>query len=148
MFVGPGKRGSHNPKRRGGASKIVSVMQSDETGEYSLGYMRVGVPITIDQIHMVYLEGGKRQISFRFDTETVDEDHFQERVAEWIHELAEFDGQATILQKKEMPENEFSGIVDLQMPHKGRNHVTSDIRQEIDLYAYYRVVAKIALNGW
>ena len=146
MFVGPGKRGSHNPKRRGGASKIVSVMQSDETGEYSLGYMRVGVPITIDQIHIVYLEGGKRQTSFRFDTETVDEDHFQERVAEWIHELAEFDGQATILQKKEMPENEFSGIVDLQMPHKGRNHVTSDIRQEIDLYAYYRVVAKIAFN--
>ena len=199
MFVGPGKRGSHNPKRRGGASKIVSVMQSDETGEYSLGYMRVGVPITIDQIHMVYLEGGKRQTSFCFDTETVDEDHFQERVAEWIHELAEFDGQATILQKKEMPENEVilgkesgrwylatstdkeevlkeelmkdlrllgtanekgllnasnadaqenksSGIVDLQMPHKGRNHVTSDIRQEIDLYAYYRVVAKIAFN--
>lgn len=146
MFVGPGKRGSHNPKRRGGASKIVSVMQSDETGEYSLGYMRVGVPITIDQIHIVYLEGGKRQTSFRFDTETVDEDHFQERVAEWIHELAEFDSQATILQKKEMPENEFSGIVDLQMPHKGRNHVTSDIRQEIDLYAYYRVVAKIAFN--
>ena len=32
------------------------------------------------------------------------------------------------------------------MPHKGRNHVTSDIRQEIDLYAYYRVVAKIAFN--
>ena len=206
MFVGPGKRGSHNPKRRGGASKIVSVMQSDETGEYSLGYMRVGVPITIDQIHMVYLEGGKRQISFCFDTETVDEDHFQERVAEWIHELTEFDGQATILQKKEMPENEVIlgkesgrwylaastdkealkeesmkelrllgaanekgllnasnadaqvnesfGIVDLQMPHKGRNHVTSDIRQEIDLYAYYRVVAKIAFNclaevrGW
>ena len=46
------------------------------------------------------------QTSFCFDTETVDEDHFQERVAEWIHELAEFDGQATILQKKEMPENE------------------------------------------
>ena len=129
------------------------------------------------------MEGGKRQTSFRFDTETVDEDHFQERVAEWIHELAEFDGQATILQKKEMPENEVilgkesgrwylatstdkeevlkeelmkdlrllgaanekgllntsnadaqenksSGIVDMQMPHKGRNHVTSFMRQE------------------
>lgn len=76
MFVGPGKRGSYNPKRRGRASKIVSVMQSDETGEYSLGYMRVGVPITIDRIHIVYLEGGKRQTSFCFDTETVDEDHF------------------------------------------------------------------------
>ena len=50
----------------------------------------MGVPITIDQIHMVYLEGGKRQTSFRFDTETVDEDYFQERVAEWIHELTEY----------------------------------------------------------
>lgn len=200
MFVGPGKRGSHNPKRRGGASKIVSVMQSDETGEYSLGYMRVGAPITIDQIHMVYLEGGKRQTSFRFDTETVDEDHFQERVAEWIHELAEFDGQATMLQEEGMPENEIilgkesgrwylavptgggeetlkanlikelrllgaayeqellnqsgaclqdkrpTGIEGFGTAHRAENHVTSDIRQEIDLYAYYRVVAKIAFN--
>lgn len=30
MFIGPGKRGSHNPKRRGGASKIVSVMKLNE----------------------------------------------------------------------------------------------------------------------
>lgn len=44
MFIGPGKRGSHNPKRRGGASKIVSVMKSNENGIYSLGYIRMGTP--------------------------------------------------------------------------------------------------------
>ena len=45
MFVGSGKRGSHNHKRRGGASKIVSVMKSNENGMYSLGCIRMETPL-------------------------------------------------------------------------------------------------------
>ena len=39
-----------------------------------------------------------------------------------------------------------TGIEGFGTAHRAENHVTSDIRQEIDLYAYYRVVAKIAFN--
>lgn len=200
MFVGPGKRGSHNPKRRGGASKMVSVMKSQETGKYSLGYIRMGVPITIDQIQIIHMENGKHQVSLCFDSEDADEENFLDRTAEWMRELKEFDGQATMLQEEGMPENEIilgkesgrwylavstgggeetlkanlikelrllgaayeqellnqsgaclqdkrpTGIEGFGTAHRAEKHVTSDIRQEIDLYAYYRVVAKIAFN--
>ena len=106
MFVGPGKRGSHNPKRRGGPSKMVSVMKSQETGKYSLGYIRMGVPITIDQIQIVHMENGKHQVSLCFDSEDADEENFLDRTAEWMREIKEFDGQATMLQEEGMPENE------------------------------------------
>lgn len=107
MFVGPGKRGSHNPKRRGGASKIVSVMKSNENGMYSLGYIRMGTPITIDQIHITQMENGKHQVSFCFDTEEVDKEHYLEKVTEWMPELKSFDGQTCVIIREEgLAENE------------------------------------------
>ena len=106
MFVGPGKRGSRNPKRRGGASKMVSVMQSNETGKYSLGYIRMGVPITIDQIQIVHMENGKHQVSLCFDSEDTDEKNFFEKSAEWMQKLQEFDGQATLMLTDGFPKNE------------------------------------------
>lgn len=107
MFVGPGKRGSHNPKRRGGASKIVSVMKSNENGMYSLGYIRMGTPITIDQIHITQMENGKHQVSFCFDTEEVDKEHYLEKVTEWMPEVKSFDGQACVIIREEgLAENE------------------------------------------
>ena len=39
-----------------------------------------------------------------------------------------------------------TGIEGFGTAHRAENHVTSNMRQEIDLYAYYRVVAKIAFN--
>lgn len=107
MFVGPGKRGSHNPKRRGGASKIVSVMKSNENGMYSLGYIRMGTPITIDQIHITQMENGKHQVSFCFDTEEVDKEHYLEMVTEWMPEVKSFDGQTCVIIREEgLAENE------------------------------------------
>lgn len=97
-------------------------MKSDETGEYSLGYICMGVPITIDQIHMVYLEGGKRQTSFRFDTEIVDEDHFQERVAEWIHELTEYVMQQKFDPVREAPLTGKDIEQMVMMPGKKNSH--------------------------
>lgn len=107
MFIGPGKRGSHNPKRRGGASKIVSVMKSNENGMYSLGYIRMGTPITIDQVHITQMENEKHQVSFCFDTEEVDKEHYLEKVTEWMPELKSFDGQACVMIREEgLAENE------------------------------------------
>lgn len=200
MFVGPGKRGSRNPKRRGGASKMVSVMQSNETGKYSLGYIRMGVPITIDQIQIVRMENGKHQVSLCFDSEDTDEKNFFEKSAEWMQKLQEFDGQATLMLTDGFPENEVIlghesgrwylaaatgteaeplkadlieelkqlgkaymqellnqsetetqemkplGMEGLGKLCKEKSQITSNMRQEIDLFAYYRVVAKIAFN--
>ena len=200
MFVGPGKRGSRNPKRRGGASKMVSVMQSNETGKYSLGYIRMGVPITIDQIQIVRMENGKHRVSLCFDSEDTDEKNFFEKSAEWMQKLQEFDGQATLMLTDGFPENEVilghesgrwylaaatgteaeslkvdlieelkqlgkaymkellnqsetetqetkpSGMEGLGKLCKEKSQITSNMRQEIDLFAYYRVVAKIAFN--
>ena len=59
---------------------MVSVMQSNETGKYSLGYIRMGVPITIDQIQIVRMENGKHQVSLCFDSEDTDEKNFFENL--------------------------------------------------------------------
>lgn len=36
----------------------------------------MGTPITIDQIHITQMENGKHQVSFCFDTEEVDKEHY------------------------------------------------------------------------
>ena len=85
---------------------MVSVMQSYETGKYILGYIRMGVPITIDQIQIVRMENGKHQVSLCFDSEDTDEKNFFEKSAEWMQKLQEFDGQATLMLTDGFPENE------------------------------------------
>lgn len=82
-------------------------MKSNENGMYSLGYIRMGTPITINQIHITQMENGKHQVSFCFDTEEVDKEYYLEKVTEWMPELKSFDGQACVIIREEgLAENE------------------------------------------
>lgn len=87
--------------------KDMFQMKSNENGMYSLGYIRMGTPITINQIHITQMENGKHQVSFCFDTEEVDKEHYLEKVTEWMPELKSFDGQACVIIREEgLAENE------------------------------------------
>lgn len=81
-------------------------MKSNENGMYSLGYIRMGTPITINQIHITQMENGKHQVSFCFDTEEVDKEHYLEKVTEWMPEVKSFDGQACVIREEGLTENE------------------------------------------
>lgn len=106
MFVGPGKRGSHNPKKKGGAGKKISVMQSRENGRFSLGYIQMGTPIMIDQVKIEKLENGHRQIQMGFDSSSVKEEDYLIRLEEWLERLEKYDDRPVILRDEKLPEQE------------------------------------------
>ena len=106
MFVGPGKRGSHNPKRRGGASKMISVMKSNERDNYRLGYICMGKPIHIDQIHIVRIADNQRRVEVGFDRGSVQEDAFYDKVREMIGLLKTYAGDAIVLREEDMGADE------------------------------------------
>lgn len=106
MFVGPGKRGSHNPKRRGGASKMISVMKSNERDNYRLGYICMGKPIRIDQIHIVRIADNKRRVEVGFDRGSVKEDTFCDKAMEMVELLKTYAGEAIVLREEGMDADE------------------------------------------
>lgn len=104
MFVGPGKRGSKNPKKKGGAGKKIAVMRSHESGKLSLGYIQMGKPIMIEQLHIKEMEDGQRRIGIGFDS--VERDCVEKKLAEWMEKLDAYNGSPTIIKSKDILVNE------------------------------------------
>ncbi len=141
MFVGPGKRGSKNPKKRGGAGKRIAVMESQESGRMSLGYIQMGKPIMIDQLHIEKLENGRRKMSMGYDNES--SGSIEEKLSAWIGELNAYNGSPVIIKDKRILLNEM--ILGLEgkrwylaiSEEKNGDEAREEIRKELKLLKMY-----------
>lgn len=145
MFVGPGKRGSHNPRKKGGAGKKVSVMQSHENGAFSLGYIQMGTPIIIDQVKIERLENGHRQIQIGFDSSSAKEEEYQTRLEGWFEKLEQYDNRPRILREEKLPEGtlilgqEGKQWYLAAAPGKADEELKEDMKKELALLkSYYK----------
>lgn len=81
MFLGPGKRGSKNPKKAGSAK--ISVMCS-QNGRASLGYILMGKP---KQIMQCFLETDTDGIKFTMAIDADQKDNLDKSVNQFLGEL-------------------------------------------------------------
>lgn len=101
MFLGPGKRGSMNPKKRGHAK--IGIHKSDD-GKLSLGYIYMGTPKLILQVNfpLDVQEGENVQIGVSIDGEN--REQILEQQKSLIDALEKYDGRAVVLTEKVIPE--------------------------------------------
>lgn len=101
MFLGPGKRGSKNPKKAGSAK--ISVMCS-QNGRASLGYILMGKP---KQIMQCFLETDTDGIKFTMAIDADQKDNLDKSVNQFWGELKKIDiKKAVYISDLRIPENQ------------------------------------------
>jgi len=135
-MLGPGKKGSLNPKKA--TSSKIRLMQNKENSEYNLGYLQLGKPCSISQIH-VYEHLNKIRFSLVPNNDINNNDNFYSfwnKLQNLINVIA-----IEMIISTELNETEFIlgchkdkwylAMSETQCSNKYKNHVITFVKQMI-----------------